>query len=112
MGQVGTETEGRVMPKTTVVRVLREPYDVYIGRANLYHDLPESPWRNPYRIGRDGDRAMVIQRYREYLLGRPDLLARLPELRGKRLACWCRPYFLCHGDVLAELADAEGTDDD
>ena len=45
---------------------------------------------------------------------RPDLLARLGELRGKRLACWCAPKS-CHGDVLAELAerlefDEEGDD--
>jgi hypothetical protein len=28
----------------------------------------------------------------------------VPELRGRTLACWCAPE-LCHGDVLAELAD-------
>jgi hypothetical protein len=29
----------------------------------------------------------------------------VPALRGKTLACWCVPE-LCHGDILAELADA------
>lgn len=30
------------------------------------------------------------------------------ELRGKVLGCWCAPK-MCHGDVLAELAErAEG----
>jgi hypothetical protein len=32
-------------------------------------------------------------------------MAALPELRGKRLVCYCHPL-PCHGDVLAELADA------
>ena len=38
------------------------------------------------------------------MMGQPALLAALPELRGKRLGCWCAPQ-ACHGDVLAQLAD-------
>jgi hypothetical protein len=30
---------------------------------------------------------------------------RLPELRGKNLACWCKPGAPCHADVLLELAN-------
>ena len=30
----------------------------------------------------------------------------LPELRGKNLACWCKPGEPCHADVLLELANA------
>jgi len=33
------------------------------------------------------------------------ILSRLPELRGKNLACWCRPGTPCHADVLLELAN-------
>lgn len=29
----------------------------------------------------------------------------LPALRGKNLACWCRPGEPCHADVLLELAN-------
>lgn len=38
------------------------------------------------------------------------LRSRLPELRGKNLACWCRLDAVCHADVLLELANppAEG----
>ena len=32
---------------------------------------------------------------------------RLPELRGKNLACWCKPGAPCHADVLLELANAK-----
>jgi len=46
------------------------------------------------------------------------LLAQLPELRGKALACWCRhdgeertPDNACHGDVLVDLLDRY-TDDE
>lgn len=34
---------------------------------------------------------------------------RLPELRGKNLACWCKPGMPCHADVLLELANGAGT---
>lgn len=37
------------------------------------------------------------------------LLKRLPELRGKNLACWCKPGDACHADVLLELANRETT---
>lgn len=36
------------------------------------------------------------------------LLARLPELQGKDLACWCKVSSPCHGDVLIELANHSG----
>ena len=38
-------------------------------------------------------------------MNQPALLARLPELKGKRLICWCAPL-RCHGDVLHRLANA------
>lgn len=87
---------------TTVVHVHREPYDVYIGR--YAHGFKASIWGNPFIVGRDGTREEVIAKYRVYLLGRTDLLDRLPELQGKRLGCWCAPA-ACHGDVLADLAN-------
>lgn len=34
------------------------------------------------------------------------ILSRLPELRGKNLACVCKPGTPCHADVLMELANA------
>ena len=59
-----------------------------------------TPWGNPFELGKDGDRATVIANYREhYLPFKPSLLARLGELRGKALGCWCAPA-PCHADVL------------
>lgn len=37
---------------------------------------------------------------------RKAVLSGLPELRGKNLACWCRPGTTCHADVLLERANA------
>lgn len=36
---------------------------------------------------------------------RQKLLARLPELRGKNLACYCPLDKPCHADVLLEMAN-------
>ena len=79
-----------------VVNVRTEGYDVYIGRGSI--------WGNPFRIGKDGSKDEVIEKYREMILERPDLLRRLPELEGKRLGCFCKPK-ACHGDVLVELIE-------
>lgn len=74
-----------------------EPYDLMVDRTSF--------WGNPFHVGVDGTRREVIAKYRAMVLSRPDMLARLPELRGRTLACWCKPR-PCHADVLAELADA------
>jgi len=100
------------MAATTVVNLKGHRDDpgfadvVYVGRAlhrGGWH-LAASPLANPFRIGRDGNRAEIVAMFRDYLLSRPDLLALLPELRGRRLGCWCVPLE-CHATVIAELAD-------
>ncbi len=82
-----------VLP-TSVVNLRHEECDVRIDRT--------SKWGNPYRIGPDGDRDEVCDKYEVYLLGRVDLLRALEELRGKRLGCWCKPL-RCHGDILVRF---------
>jgi hypothetical protein len=57
-------------------------------------------WGNPFEMPDDGGRDEVIAKYRTYYLPHKVLLqARLPELAGKALGCWCSPE-ACHGDVL------------
>ena len=34
------------------------------------------------------------------------MMANLPALQGKNLACWCKPGEPCHADILLELANA------
>jgi len=77
---------------------------VYIGRG--------SKWGNPFVIDKDGSRSDVIAKYEEYILGKPELLAQLHELKGKDLVCYCAPQ-ACHGDILVRLANnpEEGTMD-
>ncbi len=92
------EREHSVM-HARAVHLRREPFDVRIDR--------QTRWGNPFRIPRDGDRATVIEKYREHL--RAEIAAgritleELAALHGKRLGCWCAPE-PCHGDVLADAA--------
>jgi len=97
-------------PRGRVVNMKwREPYDVYIG-----HQMPWRPyflkkksiWANPYAKQLHGEkitREECLRLYREYVLSKPELVEKLPGLRGTTLACWCAPE-RCHGDVLLELA--------
>jgi len=88
-----------------------DEWDIYIGHqappsmSPTGKYLPKSIWANPFnKEFRRGEitREEAIAKYREYVLASPSLMARLPELWGKTLGCWCAPL-PCHGDVLVEL---------
>ena len=68
-----------------------------------------SVFGNPFVIGKDGDRSEVIAKYREYFLNRVAeddyFRARVLELDGQNLACWCAPQD-CHADVIIGWLDA------
>lgn len=87
---------------TTVVNKRTSTYDVYIGRG--------SKWGNPFshkdfpHTTKVATREQAISRYAEYVQRNDELMNSLHELKGKRLACYCKPLS-CHGDVLAALAD-------
>lgn len=89
--------------KTVVVHCKKSSYDIYIGRP--------SKWGNPF-THKQGTQAQTvvptveeaIKRYEEWVRQQPELMASLHEIKGKVIACWCKPG-PCHGDVLAKLAD-------
>lgn len=99
---------------TTTVRNLKDrrgggydptnPEHVYIGRSNSRYGVKASKWANPFLLKHESQRQNVIAKYGAYLRRNPDLMAALPELRGKTLWCYCAPK-ACHGDLLARLAD-------
>lgn len=77
---------------------------VYIGRpskwGNLYSHLPNT--QAEFAVA---TRAEAVQKYMEYLLDNPDLVAQAKkELAGKDLVCWCAPH-LCHGHILERVAN-------
>jgi len=79
---------------------------IYIGRAMPRYGLKESKWCNPYKIGKDGTREQVIEKYRLNILFKSQncIGYDITELTGKDLICWCHPL-PCHGDILLALAN-------
>ncbi len=69
----------------------------YVGRP--------TKWGNPFKVGPDGTRDEVIEKYRLWIATQRHLLADLHELRGKDLVCWCAPQ-RCHAQVLEDLANS------
>lgn len=81
------------------------------------------PFGNPFTFKAAEDagftRKGAVSAFEDWLAGNPwacgadrfedrrqAILARMPELRGKNLACWCRLDAPCHADVLLRLANA------
>lgn len=65
-------------------------------------------WGNPYAVGMTGipDAATAVARFRNLVAGELAKNSRyLEPLRGRNLACWCKPGDPCHADVLLELAN-------
>lgn len=49
--------------------------------------------------------ALCVWAYPDLEPRRLTLLRRLPELRDKNLACWCKAEAPCHADVLLQMAN-------
>ena len=62
------------------------PNSVYVGRWTWPIRI-SSKWRNRFIVDRDGTPDVVCALYRARLLGLPELMAALPELRGMDLIC-------------------------
>jgi DNA-binding transcriptional regulator YdaS (Cro superfamily) len=64
------------------------------------------PFGNPFKIGKDGDRDEVCDKFEKWIGDQSKILGRVDELRGKVLVCHCYPE-RCHGMTLAKLANGE-----
>lgn len=88
---------------------------IYIGRKNNYKGLEESVLGNIYKVGVDGNRDEVVEKYRVWLWNeckkKGEVWLYLKEL-GKRvkqgetvkLTCWCAPKN-CHGFVIKRCVE-------
>jgi Domain of unknown function (DUF4326) len=100
---------------TRIVSIHRDAWEVYVGRAGKGQ---AGTFGNPFHLA--GSRALTLERYRDYLLGRlasdPEFRAQVEGLRGKVLGCFCAPKggllpeadpakALCHGQILAAAAE-------
>jgi len=75
---------------------------IYVVKSGLGH-LPEDTVL---------DQKMVVDFFRLHakwsIIGGEYPFNKIELLRGKNLACWCKPGEPCHADVLLELANVVG----
>ena len=89
-----------------VVHLKTDSYDTLIDRTTM--------WGNPFRIGKDGNRSEVIEKFRRWLKGeshtefkqkeRQKIICNIDSLDGKTIGCWCKPKS-CHGDTYADIVE-------
>ena len=89
---------------------------IYIGRANKYYGLRESPLSNKFRTNLSYNLTDVLQLYKSWLYtnfikGEGEVYEEIMRLitlvkEGKEIniACWCKPK-QCHGDIIKEFVD-------
>ena len=78
-------------------------------------------WGNPFHVGQrvqsdpsqpvavcfsQGQAVQAFADFCAHPIGARFVESIRAELRGKNLACWCKPGTPCHADVLLELANA------
>ena len=86
-------TKGWKMPKNTV----------YVGRPGF--------WGNPYQQKDLGlSRKECVAYFKKVMKARlkhpeSEWSSEIKKLKGKNLACWCKPEDPCHADILLELAN-------
>jgi len=88
----------------------------YVGRAYRNGDkhmnnteVGKAGWLgNPYKLGQDGDREEVIEKFEEDFHERleedEEFREAVHELTGEVLACHCHPK-KCHGHIIAQYLD-------
>lgn len=83
------------MKKTSIINIKSgERYDEWVGKG--------SQWEMPPHI--KGTIEEQIAEYEKWIQEQSWLMEDIPLLKGKILACSCKPK-PCHGDVLVRLAD-------
>jgi len=111
-------TKGWRMPENTVSVTRPGPFgnpfsvaqaaEVFDCRTASAHDHAVH-WFRQWLACDDAEQFSDLGAYPGMLEDRDTILRRLPELRGKNLACFCRLDLACHADVLLELANASPT---
>lgn len=109
--------------KTTNCNLIKDNvFDVYCGRGKGIKNNPsnckvgEAGWLgNPVAIGKPcpecsevhkkgGDTLICYEKYLRRRLEEPQFKEAFMTLKGKKLACFCKPY-PCHTDIMIKLLD-------
>jgi len=117
--KIESETPVDAATHCSPLRVWRRRVKGWRMPENTVSVCRPSKWGNPFKIGGVADcvapseyyiahtQAEAVRLYREFVTERPALVDDIRrELRGKNLACYCKPGTPCHADVLLRLANA------
>lgn len=92
--------ERRVSCQVVNIRTHKSTEVRYIGRGSIFG--------NPFKLGEDGTRDEVIEKYKFYFYDRLSwdsyFKDRVESLRGCVIGCFCKPQ-ACHGDIIKEYLD-------
>lgn len=98
-------------PKTRVVHVEQAPYDVYIGRDMTAKNpkYVNQGLGNTVKVRDVGSVDTAVRMFSELLEADPALKLKALAVKGRTIGCWCKRRenyeALCHGDVIAAVAD-------
>ena len=92
-------------------RVIQEKDRDDYSPNDLVSMVHPSPWKNPFKLGRDGNREEILDQFESYFLARVEEDAEfrektLKELKDKVLVCDCDSEE-CHALIIAEWVDSE-----
>jgi len=86
--------------KGKIVHCKQQKYDVYVGRP--------TDFGNPFKIGKDGNRLEVIEKYKEWFYYQlekdTEFKRKVIGLKGKILGCWCYPKD-CHARIIIDYLE-------
>ena len=83
---------------------IKDENNVYIARRGIVL-IKNRRFANLFKIGRDGTRDEVINKYKVYIINKlkdKNILNGLLKLKNKNLGCWCKPD-QCHSDILLNI---------
>lgn len=80
----------------------KDNFTIYIGRD--WDGMKQSPFHNPFHLGKDGSREEVLLKFIMYWCAPEQWKLRKAALimlqDGDTLGCYCYPK-ACHGDIIA-----------
>lgn len=118
----GHSQEANGLPAVNVARPslygnpfsVKDAADIYNCRTESAHHYAVEWFREWITTPLTAEAHQPMHEWDGYQAQHAKITKGLPSLRGKNLACFCRPGFACHADVLLELANAptahQGTD--
>ena len=107
--------EGEECHADALIELFRENVNqpaetIYVGQSEKYGRHARTCWASPFVPGQHGTHAECVAKYVAWFQ-RPTqgaLKDRLPDLKGKQLACECEVGQPCHADFLAAQVMASG----